>query len=182
MTYAILAGNTITAHGPASLLWPDTSFPASGPNVSFLIDAGAVLIRSDATYDPKTEILQATEPYVLNGEVFNTIAGAKPEPPTPEPDYRAFWDAALTSSVYQALYALSTIDLPANAALTAFTASFQDAKDGRPNPGAIQSCIGLVVQAAAGHLTAEHLSELQGLMDAHSLSGAYTLTPPSQTE
>ena len=182
MTYAILAGNTITAHGPASLLWPDTSFPASGPNVSFLIDAGAVLIRSDATYDPKTEILQATEPYVLNGEVFNTIAGAKPEPPTPEPDYLAFWDAALTSSVYQALYALSTIDLPANAALTAFTASFQDAKDGRPNPGAIQSCIGLVVQAAAGHLTAEHLSELQGLMDAHSLSGAYTLTPPSQTE
>jgi hypothetical protein len=100
-----------------------------------------------------------------------------PEPPGPEPDYRGFWDAALTSNVYQALYTLSTVDLPVNAAVTAFTASFQDAKDGRPNPGAIQSCIGLVMQAAAGHLAAEHLSELQGLLDAHHLSSIYTLTP-----
>lgn len=83
MTYAILTANTITAHGRPDQLWPGTSFSASGPNPSFLIDAGAVLIRSDAPYDPETEILQETEPYVLNGEVFNTIAAPKPiVPPT----------------------------------------------------------------------------------------------------
>ena len=94
MTYAILSDNTITAHGSASLLWPNTSFPSSGPNASFLIDAGAVLIRSDAPYDPETEILQATEPYVLDGEAFGTIAAPKPIVP-PQPRWVDFGSALL---------------------------------------------------------------------------------------
>ena len=178
MNYAILTANTITAHGRPDQLWPGTSFSASGPNASFLIEQGAVLIRSDAPYDPETEIRQATEPYVLNGEVFNTIAAPKPAPPAPEPQYLAFWDATLISNVYQALYGYSTVDLPTNTALTAFIAAFQDAKEGRANPPAIQQCIYLIMQAAVAGLTAEHLAELQGLMDAHNLSGVYTLVPP----
>ena len=90
MNYAILTANTITAHGRASNLWPDTSFPATGPNASFLADAGAVLIRSDAPYDSETEILRPTEPYVLDGEVFNTIDVPRPPPPAPEPQWIAF--------------------------------------------------------------------------------------------
>ena len=81
MNYALISNNTITAHGTASQLWPETSFAASGPNASFLTEAGAVAIRSDATYDAETEILQSTAPYLLNGEVFNTIAAAIPPPP-----------------------------------------------------------------------------------------------------
>jgi len=83
MTYAILQSDTITATGPASVLWPGTSFSTNGPNPSFLAEQGAVLIRSDAPYDPETEILQTTDPYVVGGEVFDTIAVAKPEPPAP---------------------------------------------------------------------------------------------------
>jgi len=92
MTYAILQSDTITATGLASVLWPGTSFSTDGPNPGFLAEQGAVLIRSDAPYDPETEILQTTDPYVVGGEVFDTIAVAKPEPPAPEivPQWVAF--------------------------------------------------------------------------------------------
>lgn len=139
---------------------------------------------SPPTINSRTERLTQIHPLEIDG-VWTQQWEVTPSTPEeiaaydaaniPQPDYLGFWDAALTSNVYQALYSLSTADLPVNASLTAFTASFQDAKDGRPNPGAIQSRIDLVMQAAAGHLTTEHLAELQGLMDAHHLSGTYTL-------
>ena len=100
-----------------------------------------------------------------------------PQPTTPEPNYLAFWDAVLTSQVYQQLLGYSMTSLPANTALTAFVAAFQDAKEGRPNVGAIQACVFLVMQAAAEVLTAEHLEELQSLLDAHHLSQSYSFTP-----
>jgi hypothetical protein len=174
MNYAILSGNTIAAHGPASTLWPDTSFATTGPNASFLTEVGAVLVRSDAAYDPVIEFLQATEPYLLDGEVFDTIAAAIPPP---QPDYIGFWDAVLVSDTYAQLLGLAMTNLPVNTALTAFIAAFQDAKAGRANVAAIQACIYLAMQAAAEVLTAEHLAEVQGLMDTYSLSSVYTLTP-----
>jgi hypothetical protein len=100
-----------------------------------------------------------------------------PEPPAPQPDYIGFWDAVLVSDTYAQLLGLAMANLPTNTALTAFIAAFQDAKAGRPNVPAIQTCIFLVLQSAAEVLTAEHLVELQGLMDAHHLSSVYTFTP-----
>ena len=177
--YAILSNNTITAHGPARVLWPDTSFPPSGPNASFLQEAGAVTISSTPPHDPETQDLQPVEPYLLDGVVYNREAVAKPEPPAPAPNYLTFWDAVLTSQTYATLLGHAMTSLPTNTALTAFIAAFQDAKEGRPSPGAIQACIFLVMDAAQAVLTAEHLAELQGLMDTHHLSDTYTLTPPA---
>lgn len=115
--------------------------------------------------------LQPTPASTWNGDQWNT--------PTPaEPDYLAFWDAVLVSSAYAALLGAAMSSLPVNTALTAFIAAFQDAKEGRPNAGAIQACIFLVMGTAAQGLTAEHLAELQGLMDGHHLSSLYTLQPP----
>lgn len=104
MTYAILSADTITAHGPASVLWPDTSFASNGPNASFLADVGAVTIRSDAAYDPATELLQPCEPYVIDGEVFNFIA-APIIPPAPTPDWATFKSTALNSSSLNSILA-----------------------------------------------------------------------------
>ena len=95
------------------------------------------------------------------------------------PNYRGFWDAILISQVYQAVYGIATQSLPMNTALTAFIAAFQDAKEGRPNVGAIQACIYLVMQAGDGLLTSAHLAELQGAMDAANLGDIYFLTPPA---
>ena len=95
------------------------------------------------------------------------------------PNYRGFWDAILISQVYQAVYGIATQSLVMNTALTAFIAAFQDAKEGRPNVGAIQSCIYLVMQAGDGLLTSAHLAELQDVMDAANLSDIYSLLPPA---
>jgi hypothetical protein len=100
-----------------------------------------------------------------------------PPPPDPVPDYIGFWDSILVSDTYAQLLGLAMVNLPVNTALTAFIAAFQDAKAGRPNVAAIQACIYLAMQAAAEVLTAEHLEEVQGLMDIYSLSSVYTLTP-----
>ena len=178
MNYAILVNNVITATGTASELWPGVSFSGGQPNAAYLLATGSVLIRSDAAFDPATEILQGAEPYLLNGEVFNTIAAAIPPAPPPQPDYIGFWDATLTSETYQAAYIYSTTSLPMNSALTAYSAAFMNAMNGRVNVGAIQSSIFLVMQAGAGVLTPANLAELQGLMDASNLSSVYTLTPP----
>lgn len=110
---------------------------------------------------------------------YGWIVEALP-PAEPEPNYLAFWDATLLSSVYGALYLHSTVHLPTNSALTAFIAAFQDAKEDRANPPAIQACIYLILQATEGALTPEHLAELQTLMDTYNLSAIYTLSFPSQ--
>lgn len=95
----------------------------------------------------------------------------------PGPDYLSFWDAVLVSSVYGELLGHAMVSLPANTALTAFIAAFQDAKEGRPNVGAIQACITLIMGASEAVLKPEHLEELQRLMDDHRLSSVYRLTP-----
>jgi hypothetical protein len=100
-----------------------------------------------------------------------------PPPLEPQPDYIGFWDAILISDIYAQLLGTAMTSLPTNTALTAFIAAFQDAKAGRPNIPAIQACIFLVLQSAAEVLTAEHLAEVQGLMDTQNLSSVYTLTP-----
>lgn len=81
MTYAILSGNTITAHGTARQLWPGTSFPRTGPNAEFLADAGAAEIHHDLPHDSATHYLQAVEPYLLDGVVFDREAAEIPPAP-----------------------------------------------------------------------------------------------------
>lgn len=84
MNYAILSNNAIATHGPASVLWPRTSFPPSGPNDSFLAGAGAVRIRSDVPCDADVARLEVVTPYLRKGQVYDRRAvplEAKPGPP-----------------------------------------------------------------------------------------------------
>lgn len=97
MTYAILKNNAITAYGSALQLWPETSFSSLGPNPEFLAEVGAVLIRSEPSYDPATQILESCDPYIHDGEVFDTIAAPLPPPPPPAPDWARFKRIALGS-------------------------------------------------------------------------------------
>jgi hypothetical protein len=105
MIYAIIADNIIVSHGSASVLWPDTSFSSLGPDASFLAEVGAVAIRSDAPYDPATEISKSCAPYLLAGRVFNTIAAPIPQPPPPPPpapDWAGFQTELLQSATFAA--------------------------------------------------------------------------------
>lgn len=102
MDYAILDKGAITATGTARALWPNTSFPPTGPNAAFLAEKGAVLIRSDVAYDSEAEILERTDPYLLNGEVFNTSPA--PIPPQPVvPQWVAFGAVVMGTPEIKAL-------------------------------------------------------------------------------
>jgi hypothetical protein len=88
-------------------------------------------------------------------------------------NYRAFYDALLTSSVYQAIRAKAVESLALTVACTEFIAAISDAKFGTPNEAALQACIDNIVGAAA--LDGEQLLALEALMAATGLSGLYTV-------
>ena len=173
MNYAILSADTITAHGPASTLWPDTSF-AAGPNASFLIEANAVTIRSDAAYDPATEFLQPCEPYVLDGEVFDTIA-APIISPAPTPDWMEFGVDLAVNPGIAALYA--AIPGPLASGL-----SIGLSEAGKGSHRLFAGLWGRLM--ASGAIEPELLSEIAVLAAQHNLPAEFIagLTGASQTE
>ncbi len=100
-----------------------------------------------------------------------------PEPPAPGPDYLAFWDALMVSTVYASIREQSFTSLPMNTLATEFIALMGDAKAGRPSQAAIQGSIDAIL--ATGTFTADHLAELQAALLAGHLDGVYTLPAPT---
>jgi hypothetical protein len=89
MNYAIISNNTITAHGTARELWPDTSFATTGPNAAWLTEHNAVPVRNDPPHDPQTHYLTSCEPYLLDGAAYNREPVGMPPAPV-EPQWVAF--------------------------------------------------------------------------------------------
>jgi hypothetical protein len=96
-----------------------------------------------------------------------------PEPPPPGPDYLAFWDALMVSTVYASIREQSFVSLPMNTLATEFIALIGDAKAGRANEAAIQASMDAIL--ATGTFTEEQLVELQSALEAGHLEGIYTL-------
>jgi hypothetical protein len=96
-----------------------------------------------------------------------------PEPPPPGPDYLAFWDALMVSTVYASIREQSFVSLPMNTLATEFIALIGDAKAGRPNEAAIQASMDAIL--ATGTFTEAQLVELQGALEAGHLESIYTL-------
>jgi hypothetical protein len=106
-------------------------------------------------------------------------AGNEPEPapdpatPPPAPDYWAFWEALIGSSVYAAIREQALTSLPMTVGATELITLLNDGKSGRPNPPAIQaSMVGILT---TGTFTASHLGELQAALAAGNLTEVYTL-------
>ena len=102
----------------------------------------------------------------------NTPLPAAPPPP-PAPDYLAFWDALMASSVYASIREQSMASLPMNTLATEFIALMGDAKAGRANTVAIQASISAIL--TTGTFTLEQLAELGDALDAGNLSTVYSL-------
>lgn len=96
-----------------------------------------------------------------------------PVPPPPGPDYLAFWDALLASSVYGSLRTQAMNSLPMNTLATEFIALLGDAKAGRANEAAIGASIGAILQT--GTFSEAELGELQSCLVAGHLEGIYSL-------
>jgi len=97
-----------------------------------------------------------------------------PAPPAPGPDYLAFWDALIVSTVYAAIREQSFISLPMNTLATEFIALIGDAKAGRANEAAIQQSMAAIL--TTGTFTDAQVAELQEALAAGHLDGIYTLT------
>jgi hypothetical protein len=102
-------------------------------------------------------------------------AGNTPEPappaPAPGPDYIAFWDALMTSTIYASLREQSFTSLPLNTLATELIALLGDAKAGRANEAAIQQSMGAIL--TTGTFTEVQLAELQAALVAGHLDSIY---------
>ena len=97
-----------------------------------------------------------------------------PPPPAPGPDYIAFWDALMVSTVYGAIREQSFVSLPMNTLATEFIALIGDAKAGRASEAAIQQSMGAIL--TTGTFTEAHLEELGAALVAGNLDDIYSLS------
>ena len=93
------------------------------------------------------------------------------------PDYVAFYQSLLASSVYHAVLTQpATADLAR--AMVVFVSAIQDCMAGRESRPAMQGAIWLLLSQIP--LDMAHAAELTGLMQQHHLAGAYQLQPPAE--
>lgn len=105
-------------------------------------------------------------------EAGNTPEPA-PAPPAPGPDYLAFWDALMGSTIYTAIRTQSMASLPMNTFATELIALLGDAKAGRANEAAMQQSITAILDA--GTFTEDDLDQFQTLLELGNLDTIYSL-------
>ncbi len=145
--------------------------------MTYQLTSGDTILRlADNAYIPQAPGNRDYAEYLDWLEAGNEPLPAPPPPP-PGPDYLAFWDALMVSSVYTAIREQSMTSLPMNTLATEFIALIGDAKAGRANEAAIQQSMDAIL--FYGTFTEEQLAELQAALVAGHLEGIYTLAPVS---
>jgi hypothetical protein len=138
-----------------------------------LTTTGTSIIRlSDGAFVPADSDNTDYAAYLRWWAEGNTPLPAAPPPP-PAPDYLAFWDALMASSVYASIREQSFVSLPMNTLATELIALLGDAKAGRANEAAIQQSMAAIL--TTGTFTAAQLTELQTALVAGHLEDIYTL-------
>ena len=141
--------------------------------MSYQLTAGDNILRlSDGAFIPADSANTDYAAYLRWWAEGNAPLPAAPSPP-PAPDYLAFWDALMASSVYASIREQSMASLPMNTLATEFIALIGDAKAGRANTVAIQASISAIL--ATGTFTLEQRAELSNALDAGNLSTVYSL-------
>jgi hypothetical protein len=104
-------------------------------------------------------------------EIAELQSRLQPEPLTP--DYWAFWEALIGSSVYASIREQGGASLPMTVLAVEFITLIGDAKAGRPDEAMIQASMAAIL--STGTFTATHLGELQAALAAGNLTDVYTL-------
>ena len=141
--------------------------------MAYQLTASTSIIRlSDGAFIPNDPGNRDYREYLKWVEDGNTPEPA-PAPPPPT-SYTAFWDALITSSVYESIRTQSMASLAMNTLATEFIALITDAKIGRPNQVAIQNSINAIL--GTGTFTQEDLEEFKTLLVAGNLNEIYSLS------
>jgi len=72
MLIAIVNGQTVEQVGDYQVLFPNTSFPASGPTPEWMAENSCLPVTVYLPYDQSTQVLVSVAPYI-NGEVVYTV-------------------------------------------------------------------------------------------------------------
>ena len=70
MIVVIVQNDTIEQTGEVSVLFPNVSFPAAGPEPEWMAENGIVPVTYFKPYDAAAEKLVSTEPYLEGDEVY----------------------------------------------------------------------------------------------------------------
>ena len=79
MNIAKLENGTITV-GNYRELFPNTSFPVTGPNDDFFSENGCLKVSIFKEHDRATQMLVGCNPYVENGMVYTVEVQTRPDP------------------------------------------------------------------------------------------------------
>lgn len=79
MLIAKLDNGAITV-GDYRELFPNTSFPVTGPNDDFYGENGCAKVSTFKPHDRETQMLTGCDPYLEDGIVYTVEVVAKPEP------------------------------------------------------------------------------------------------------
>jgi hypothetical protein len=141
--------------------------------MTYQLTSGDSIFRlSDNAYIPQAPGNRDYAEYLEWLEAGNEPLPA-PEPPPPGPDYLAFWDARMTSSVYGSIREQSFVSLLMNTLATEFIALIGDAKAGRANEAAIQASISAIL--SVGTFSEEQLQELSDALAQGNLDSIYSI-------
>jgi hypothetical protein len=70
MLIAIVNGQTVEQVGDYQVLFPNTSFPPSGPDAEWLAENSCLPVSVWLPYDPTTQYLGSVTPYILDAVVY----------------------------------------------------------------------------------------------------------------
>jgi hypothetical protein len=131
---------------------------------------------TEAVFDLYSEPLTVTvgQAAVVNTAAFMYWPAVELTEYTAGPEYRAFWDALVTSSVYASIRTQSMESLPMNTLATEFVALISDAKAGRANEAAIQTSMSAVF--ATGTFTTAEAEEFTAALQSGNLDAIYFLS------
>ena len=87
MLIAIVNGQTVEQVGDYQVLFPNTSFPSSGPTTEWMAENSCMYVNTYLPYDPTTQILTTVAPYILvadSTKPLNWVYTVQVEQMTPE--------------------------------------------------------------------------------------------------
>lgn len=130
----------------------------------------------EPAYDPSIEAIfwsEADAAYLVRQLVTEEIEALRLQKLHSQANYLAFWDALVSSTVYDAIREQSFVSLPMNTLATEFIALLGDAKAGRPNKAVIQASMEAIL--ATGTFSDAQLVELAEALEVGKLNGIYTV-------